>query len=133
VIRGTDAGQNVEGIALALSSRTVAPIVRSMIESGRYPRPQVGIIHRDVDAATARANGLPVSRGAFVLQVTQGSPAERAGLRQGDVIVKVGTFDLNDDMPYINALARVRADQTIPFVVNRSGREMQLDVAVTLR
>jgi 2-alkenal reductase len=133
VIRGTDSGQNVEGIALALSSRTFAPVVAGMIENGHYPRPYVGVVHRDLDVALARANNLPVSRGAIVLQVAQGSPADRAGIRQGDIIVKVGDLDLNDEMPYINALMRVKPDQRTTFVVNRGGREMSLDVVVTLR
>lgn len=133
VIRGMDGGQSVEGIALALSSRTFAPIASAIIEHGRYPRPYLGIIHRDIDAASARANNLPVSRGAFVLQVIPGTPAERAGLRPGDIILKMGTLDLNEDMPYINALARLKPDERVPFLINRGGRELTLEVTPTLR
>lgn len=133
VIRGTDGGQNVEGIGLAISSHVFAPIAEAIIKNGRYPRPYDGIVHRDIDAVVARANNLPSSRGAYVLQVRPGTPAERAGIRPGDIILRVGSFDLHEEMPYINALARLRPDERVPFLINRGGRELTIDITLASR
>jgi S1-C subfamily serine protease len=133
VVRNTEAGETVEGVAFALSSNTIAPIVRTIIERGRYPRPFLGIVHLDVDPTVAQVNNLPVSNGAYVAEVTPGSPAEEAGIQQGDIVVRMGDMTLNEDMPFINALSRLEPNRETEIVVNRGGREMTLEVTLALR
>lgn len=128
VVRSTEAGEVVEGVAFAVSSNTIAPIAQAMIDEGSFPRPYVGIAHQDVTPALAALHGLPVSYGAFVTRVSPDSPAQAAGLLEGDIIVSMGDVQLGLDMPFINALGRLKPDETAPFVVDRGGREIILDV-----
>lgn len=128
VVRSTEAGEAVEGVAFAISSNSIESIARAMVEDGSFPRPYVGIVHQDVTPALAVLHGLPVSHGAFIMEVAPETPAQEAGLLEGDIIVQMGDVQLSLDMLFLNALARLEPDETAPFVVNRGGREITLDV-----
>ena len=133
VVRSTEAGEVVEGMAFAISSNTVAPIARAMIEEGSFPRPYVGIVHQDVTPELAALHGLPVPDGAFVIEVARESPAQEAGLQEGDIIIQMGDVELSSEMLFINALSRLQPDESAPFVLNRGGREITLDVRLGRR
>jgi S1-C subfamily serine protease len=133
VVRSTEAGESVEGVAFALSSNTIAPIAHAIIEQGRYPRPFLGIVHLDLDPLVAQINDLPALYGAYVTEVTPDSPAAEAGIQQGDIIVRMGDVPLGEDMPFINVLGRLEPNQKIEVIVNRDGREITLEVTFALR
>lgn len=61
-----------------------------MLETGRVRRAFIGIRYNDVTPELARQFGLPVERGIIVLAVQPGSPAARAGVRQGDILTRIG-------------------------------------------
>jgi S1-C subfamily serine protease len=70
---------------------------------------------------------LPVSEGARVMEVTTGSPAERAGLREGDIIVSVnGVRATSGVLP--SALRRAGVGRPLPIVVQRGSQRVQLTV-----
>jgi len=133
VIRSTEEGQAVEGVAFAISSNTIAPIVRAIIEEGSYARAYLGVVHRDVTPELARTAGLPVDHGALILDVSPDTSAAEADLRPGDIIVRMGDYELDEDMPFINALARLRPQQTVTFVIYRDDRRLSVDVTMGLR
>lgn len=133
IVRSTEAGQSVEGVAFALSSNTIAPIARAIIEQGRYPRPFLGIVHRDVDPLVAQINDLPALYGAYVIDVTPDSPAAKAGIQKDDIIVRMGDMPLGEDMPFINVLGRLEPNQKTEVIVNRDGHEITLEVTFALR
>jgi len=133
VIRSTEKGQAVEGVAFAISSNTIAPIVRAIIEEGSHARAYLGVVHRDVTSEVAGTAGLPVDHGALILDVSPDTPAAEAGLRPGDIIVRMGDYELDEDMPFINALARLRPHQTVTFVTYRDDHRLTVDVTMGLR
>ena len=133
VVRSTETGEIVEGVAFAISSNTIQPIARAIVERGRYPRPFLGIVHRELTPQVAALNNLPVAEGAVVMELTPDSPAQEAGIRVGDIIVRMGDADVNAETPFINALARLRPGETAPIQIIRDGDEITLDVKVALR
>lgn len=132
IIRSTDGGDIVEGIGFAISSKVAMPIVDAMIAEGRYPRAYLGIAHQDIDPSLVPL-GLLSDRGALVLRVSPDTPAEEAGLLEGDIILRMGDIDLTPDMPFINALGRLAPDAEVDFLVNRGGEEMTLRVKLVAR
>lgn len=133
VVRGTQDGLQVEGVAFAISSHTFQPIVDEIIRTGKVQRPYIGIVHQEITQALARQNNLSVQNGAAVLDVTAGSPADKAGIRRGDIITKMGGTDITEDQPYLNVLLQQRSGTTVPVTFVRNGREMSADVAITTR
>ena len=133
VVRRITGSDTVYGIAFAISTRTMAPIVDSIIRTGSFPRPDFGIEQLDLDVPTAADMGLPVSRGALVQSVTAGSPADAAGIQEGDIILSLGSSDISEDFTFLNALSMVAADDRIPVSVLRDGNVMQLSVQLVPR
>ena len=74
------------GIGFAIPSDLAKPIVAQLREHGKVSRGWLGVQIQEVTPAIAKALGLPNDHGALVANVTEGSPAETAGMRQGDVI-----------------------------------------------
>ena len=121
------------GISFAISSRTIAPVLSSIIDAGEFPRPYFGIDHRDVDREFALANGLGVDQGALVRRIADASPAQAAGILPGDVILRIGPNEITDQLSFINALALVNIDERVPVWVWRDGVVQQVDLHVTAR
>jgi 2-alkenal reductase len=133
VVRRIGSTENVVGISFAISSRTMEPIVNSIIEGGSFARPYLGIDHMDIDQESAVTNRLASDRGAIVQRVVDGSPAQAAGVRPGDIILRMERVELNEDMPFINALSRLTPRQRASIQVLRDGRPLDLMVEVAQR
>ena len=131
--RDVGGDDDLVGISFAQSSRVFVPILRSMIDRGQFPRPYFGIDHSDVDARTMAADGLPFSGGARVERVYAGGPADAAGLRPGDVLLRVGRYELSSELPFINTLALLRISERVPVQFLRDGRLLEASVEVKAR
>jgi 2-alkenal reductase len=133
VVRNVGPDDNVFGISLAISSKTMRPIVQAVASNGSYPRPDFGIDHFDLDAETIAAAGANIDHGALVQRVSAGGPAEKAGIQRGDVILRLGQTDVDEDMPFVNALARVGVNDRVAVQVWRGGRVFAATVEVRPR
>src|SRR3712207_1472742 len=114
--------QPVQGIFFAVSSQVAQPIVRTLVESGRVERGFLGIEPVTVTREMARAQNLSVQEGAGLRSVTPGSAAERAGLRAGDVVTKIGDLAIKNAGDLSNVLAQYKPGQTVKVEFNRNGR-----------
>jgi 2-alkenal reductase len=128
-----DNGQEVEGIAFAISSKTIRQVVGEIIEKGRVTRAYLGVSHIDLTPEIAAARGLRVQRGALVSSVGDGTPADRAGIEVGDIILAMGDHEVTADVPFLNVLMRLQPDETVPVVLSRDGEELTLDVTLIQR
>lgn len=134
VVRGTQSGQQVEGVGFAISTRTLKPVIDQIIRNGKTDRPYVGIVHQTISAEQAQRARLPLSNGAAaVVEVIENSPASRAGVQKGDIITKLADFEINDDQPYLSALVKMKPNTTVPLTIVRGGQEMQLSLDVMVR
>ena len=84
------------GIAFSMSSAVVENVVNSIIEHGTVLRGWLGIVMQGISEDFAEALGLDSAKGVLVTAVSKGSPAEKAGLQRGDVILFVGDEEIND-------------------------------------
>lgn len=80
----------VEGIGYAISSQTALPIIESLVRQGYVIRPWLGVVLRSVDQFLVFRYDLSVEQGVMITEVAPNSPASRAGLEVGDVIVSIG-------------------------------------------
>jgi serine protease Do len=79
----------VEGLGYAISMTTAKDVIDQLILKGYVTRTYLGVGLSDVNAVVAFFNNLSVDTGAFVTRVAAGSPADEAGLKEGDVIVQI--------------------------------------------
>jgi serine protease Do len=98
----------VEGMGYAISSQEAAPVIEQLINTGYVIRPWLGVSLWPVDQYVIQRYNLAVDKGAFVVYVAAGSPADKAGLKPGDVITgfAVEETDTVDDL-----IQAIRASQ----------------------
>jgi hypothetical protein len=91
-------------------------------------RENLGVTIRQINDETAHILGVQPPRGAIVVYVIEKSPAKRAGIVSGDVIVKLNGIDTNEVQDVQRIIADIPAGKTVPVVVIREGREIPATV-----
>ena len=121
-------GSGVEGIGFAIPINSTLDVTDQLINHNKVLRPYIGISGIDLDDSTAKKYNLVV--GVYVKTVQNFSPAEKAGLQSGDVIVKADGKDIKS-MDELNEVKNSHnIGDTINLKVNRKGEEK--DITVTL-
>jgi len=120
---------SIEGIGFAIPSNDVSRIVDDIMQFGYVTgKPQLGISCQDVTETIANMYNLPV--GVYVTAVTEGSAAEKAGLRPGDVIIKVDGEDVATSEELTAKKNEHEAGDTIKITYVRSGKTEHVKVTL---
>jgi serine protease Do len=118
------------GIGFAVPSNVAKHVVEQIEQHGKVSRGWLGVQIQEVTPAIAASLGLGGEGGALVANVTPNSPASRAGLKQGDVILSFNNADLKQmrDLPRLVSTAAPEA--AAPITVWRNGQRVQLSVTL---
>ncbi|ADZ71325.1 Do family serine endopeptidase [Polymorphum gilvum] len=122
-------GGNV-GIAFAIPASTASNVVADLQQSGAVTRGWLGVQIQAVTNDIAESLGLAKAEGAIVAEAQDGSPADKAGLRSGDTILKVDGKPIKGPRDLSRLIAGYAPDTTVDVTVWRDGRER--DIQVTL-
>jgi Do/DeqQ family serine protease len=109
------------GIGFAIPSNMVYPVVQSALTGGKVRRPWLGAKLQQVTRDIAESLGLDRPAGALVQQVRAGSPADKAKLRPGDVIMDVGGKQVADPQAFRYHFSTKSIGGTVPIVLWRAG------------
>jgi len=131
-ILSSENGGNI-GIGFAIPVNMVKAVMQQLITYGAVKRGALGIKVGDVSAEQARSNGLGNVRGVHIDEVSHGSPAERAGIRAGDIVVSINGTPLESAAQLRNAIALLRVGQTVDLRVLRRGSIRSVSVVITGR
>lgn len=85
----------VEGIGFTIPINTARPILQSIIDKGRVARAYLGVGVLDKNTAAHYGYDLDLDKGAYIARISQNGPAAKAGLREGDIILKVAGIETN--------------------------------------
>ncbi len=118
------------GVGFAIPSNLLRDIADQILARGSVERGYIGLAVQPLDADLVQALGLNNSRGVLVNQVNPSSPAERAGLRPGDVLLSFDGAPLNDGGHYRNQAALAKPGSSVVLGVLRYGRHLSLPVRV---
>ena len=119
-----------QGIGFAIPSATVRRILDSVLKNGRVIRGYLGVTLEALSPAVAQSLGVKEERGAIVTDVSPGSPADTAGLKQKDVIVKFNDRPVRDIPDLRNRVAEADIDTRIPLEIVRGGKNLPLTVQI---
>ena len=122
-------GGNV-GIGFAIPSNMAKSIMDQLIRFGEVRRGQLGVYIQDVTPELAKALGLKRTSGAVVAQVIPGSPAEKAGLKEGDVVIAVNGKPVRNGGQLRNAIGLLRVGERVRLTVMRNGRQLELQAVI---
>jgi serine protease Do len=109
----------VEGMGFAISSDEAKPIIEDLIRYGRVTYPWLGVALYTVDPSLAASENLSVDRGALIDEVVADSPAEAAGLRVGDVIIRFGGKEISDVADLVRAIRNSKIGEEVEIVFVR--------------
>jgi serine protease Do len=122
-------GGNI-GIGFAIPSNMAKAVMDQLLKTGKVRRGMLGVTIQSVDADLASSLNLPAARGAIVTSVQAGGPAERAGLKRGDVITAINKQPVTDNNSLRNLVASLGPGANVEVTVMRNGRDQNLQVAL---
>ena len=120
------------GIGFATPSDLARPVIEQLRREGRVERGWLGVSVQDAVPENARGMGV-ARRGVLVAGVERGSPAARAGLRPGDVVVALNGERIESSRALVRSIAAVPPGQTVRLTVLRDGREREVTVQIGRR
>ncbi|MBI3969484.1 MAG: trypsin-like peptidase domain-containing protein, partial [Chloroflexi bacterium] len=124
-------GGQAAGIGFSIAVNSAKPISDQIIANGRVIRPYLGIAPITVTAALASRYDLPVQKGVVIARVDRTTPAGRAGLLVGDVIVDIDGQKIGNERDLRRALERKRPGETARVtVVRENGQQAQVNVTL---
>ena len=122
-------GGNV-GLGFAIPAEVAKPIVEQLRSGGKVRRGYLGVNIQPLSNDIAAGLGLPKDRGEIVANVEAGGPASRAGVKQGDVIVKVANQEVTFDNTLQFIVSNTPIGTTVPIEIIRGGKRQIIRATV---
>ena len=123
-------GGNV-GIGFAIPINMVQDIMEQIVEYGEVKRGRLGVYLQDLTSDLANAFGMEQLEGSVISQVMPGSPAEKAGLRAGDVVVSVNNRPVSNTSDLRNIIGLLRVGRKVNLEIIRNGKRKNITAVIT--
>ena len=121
------------GIGFAIPVSMAKDVMEQIIRDGSVTRGFIGISPQDVTAELADSLKLGAARGSVVSSVNRGSPADKGGIKTGDVIVSIDGKPIQDSVAAMAAIAALKPGKTTPFGIIRNQKETTISVEIGKR
>lgn len=118
------------GIGFAIPSNILAKVMQELIETGSVTRGFIGVALQQINHDLAQAFGLDRAEGVLVSEVTKGSPAEKGGLKQGDVILEYNSKKVDNIATFRNAVSLMKPGSNLPLTILRNGKKINFPVTI---
>ncbi len=129
------AGGAAENIGFSIPINDVQGLIKSVIDTGKVLRPYLGVRYIILNDDFAYEYNLPVKRGAYLAPQSQngnpvlkGSPAEKAGLREKDIIVRANGQNIDETNSLVSILGRFSVDEEVTLTIIRDGKEQDVRI-----
>lgn len=115
-----------QGIGFAIPANMLRPIIKSLLETGRVVRGYLGVGIQAMTPELREAFAANAAGGVLVTEVQADSPAERAGLLRGDVVLEIAGKAADSPQRFRNGVAQAGVGAKLPIVVQRQGKRVEL-------
>ncbi|ONG41683.1 serine protease [Alkanindiges hydrocarboniclasticus] len=119
------------GLSFSIPIDVAMDVANQIIKTGKVSRAYLGVMLQDIDRNLAEAYELSRPEGALVTQVSEDTPASKAGLKAGDIILAYNGTTINRTTDLINLINRTRPNQTATMVVQRNNKQLSLSAMLT--
>ncbi len=130
------AGNGAENIGFAIPISDVQGVIKSVLKDGKLERPYLGVRYITLTDDIAYQLNLSVKRGAYLAPgrgqsvTVPGSPAEKAGLKEKDVIIKANDTSIDEKNSLSSTLGRFGVGDKVTLTIIRDGKDMKIDVTL---
>jgi serine protease Do len=125
--------ERASGISLAIPVNMAKTVYEQIAEEGAVERGFLGVLPQDIDAEMAEALGLEIAGGVIISEVIGDSPAEKAGIKDNDVILELDGASLRSAKQLLHSVAALRPGRQVEVVVFRDGERKTLTVTLGKR
>ncbi len=119
------------GLSFSIPIDVAMDVAEQLKTKGKVTRSYLGVMMQDIDRNLADAYKLPKPEGALITQISPNSPAQKAGLRAGDVILKLNGAPVLRTSDLLYALNKVQPSQTVQFEVLRDDKTRNISATLT--
>lgn len=127
-----------EGIGFAINIDSLKTALESVQKTGKITRARLGVRYLAINKEIARTAQLPTEKGALVyrgpnatdLPVAPGSPADKAGMQENDIILKVNGQEINENTSLVSLLQKYKPGDKVNITYLRKGQEQKVDVVL---
>ena len=117
-----------QGIGFAIPINLASNVINQLKDSGKVVRGWLGVIIQEITPEIAEGIGLDGTNGALVAEVSPDSPAEKAGLKSGDVVIKFNNQPIEEFADLTRFVGATKPDSDVSLTIIRDGKEKVLDV-----
>lgn len=117
-----------QGIGFAIPSKLASSIIDQLKSGQKVSRGWIGVTIQDLDEVTAKALGLKDQKGALIGSVMPKEPADKAGLKAGDIVVKIGDTPISNASDLTKVIASHKPNEKVQITAIRDGKEKQFTV-----
>jgi len=121
------------GIGFAIPVSSARTIMEQIIQNGSVIRGWIGVEAQDITPELAESFGLPNTDGALIAGILRDSPADKAGIKPGDVLLAVGSKDVKDPQVMLDLIAALRPGENVAFKVRRNNQLLDKEVKIGKR
>ncbi len=118
------------GIGFAVSSNLAKQVTDQLKQYGRTKRGWLGVLIQEITQEIADSLGMKSAKGALVSSATEDGPAEKAGVKTGDVILKFNDIEIESMKELPKVVAGTPVGKSVPLVILRNGKELTLNVVL---
>ncbi len=122
-----------QGVGFAIPANLAQQVMTQIVEQGTVVRGWIGVNVQDIDPGLATALKLEVDKGVLITAVLRGGPADKAGIRPGDVLLAVSDKELRNTSALLNSVSKVPPGETTSITFWRNARRRTVDVEVGRR
>jgi len=119
-----------QGIGFAIPINMAKPIFSQLIQKGSVSRGYMGVTIQPVTEELAQSFGLKHTRGALINDIIKGSPADKAGIRQGDVITALNGDEVKDPSHLQRLVGEAGIGKAVKVTVFRDGKAVELNLTL---
>lgn len=131
------AGEGAENIGFAIPINDTKGLISSVLQTGKLERPYLGVRYISLTDDYAYELGLETKRGAYVLpsesgqpSILKNSPAEKAGLKEKDIITKINDQPVNEKNSLTSLIGRYKVGEEVTVTIIRDGKERSVKVTL---
>ena len=121
------------GIGFAIPVSLAQNVLEQIIKNGAVTRGWIGVEVQEITPELAESFKLPDSQGALIAGIVRGAPADRAGIKPGDILLAVEDKPVRDAQVMLEVIATQEPGRTARFKLRREGREIDLGVVIGKR
>jgi serine protease DegQ len=121
------------GIGFAIPVSTVKMVMESIIADGQVVRGWIGVEPQDITREMADSFNIKEASGAIVAGVVRGGPADRAGIRPGDILIAIEGKPISNKTEVLNVIAQLKPNNKSTFTVLRNTTKTSVDILIGKR